>query len=114
MEAVRAVAQGDEWYSQGVMSKVTAWARGRQSGPFELTEREVQVLQLVGRGWDNRRIAEALCISEGTVKNHVSNLYAKLGLHSRAEAVAWAWRHGVMKQTRYRTQVSERDEPPSP
>jgi DNA-binding NarL/FixJ family response regulator len=43
-------------------------------------------------GWDNRRIAEKLNISEGTVKNHVMSIYTKLGVRSRAEAVAWAWK----------------------
>ncbi|MDY7079946.1 MAG: response regulator transcription factor [Chloroflexota bacterium] len=99
VEAVRAVAGGEEWYSQQVMDKVAAWTRGETVAPpgvAGLTGREVEVLRLLARGWDNARIAEKLCISEGTVKNHVTSIYAKLGMRSRAEAVAWAWQHGVM------------------
>ena len=99
--AVRAVAQGKQWYSQQVLAKVMAWARGETALPPDvagLTEREVEVLRLLARGWDNRRIAEELFIGEQTVKNHVSHSYAKLGVCSRAEAVAWAWEHGVMEE----------------
>ena len=99
VEAVRAVARGKEWYSQEVMAKVTAWARGETvvlPGIAGLTEREVEVLRLLARGWDNRHIAEALCIAGQTVKNHVTSIYARLNVHSRAEVVAWAWQHGVM------------------
>jgi len=47
------------------------------------------------QGLGNEEIADRLALSEGTIKNHVSNIYIKLGLHSRAEAVAWAWQHGL-------------------
>jgi DNA-binding NarL/FixJ family response regulator len=97
--AVRAVARGEAWYSQQVMAKVTAWARGETVSPpgvAGLTGREMEVLRLLARGWGNKRIAEELVISERTVKNHVTSIYAKLGVRSRAEAVAWAWEHGVM------------------
>ena len=99
VEAVRAVAWGEEWYSQQVMAKVAAWAREETVLPPKmagLTEREVEVLRLLARGWDNRHIAEALCIAGQTVKNHVTSIYARLNVHSRAEVVAWAWQHGVM------------------
>ncbi len=96
VDAVRAVAAGGEWYSQKVMSRMAAWARGRQPALAGITERELDVLRLMAQGWDNQRIAEALSISEGTVKNHATNLYDKLEVHSRAEAVAWAWQQGLM------------------
>jgi DNA-binding NarL/FixJ family response regulator len=96
VEAVRTVAAGEAWYSQKVMSRMAAWARGRQPTLAGLTERELEVLRLMAKGWDNQRIAEELSISEGTVKNHVTNLYDKLEVHSRAEAVAWTWQQGLM------------------
>ena len=92
--AVQAVARGEEWYSQGVLAKVTAWARGETALPPDvasLTEREVEVLQLLARGYTNARMAKELFIGEQTVKNHVSRIYAKLGVCSRAKVVAWAW-----------------------
>lgn len=55
------------------------------------------MLQLLARGWDNRRIAEELEICEGTAKNHVTSIYTRLGVCSRAEAVAWAWERGVIE-----------------
>ena len=97
--AVQAVVGGEEWYSQPVMAKVAAWARGETAaapGVAGLTRREMEVLRLLARGWGNKRIAEELVISEGTVKNHVTSIYARLNVHSRAKAVAWAWEHGGM------------------
>ena len=63
-----------------------------------LSDREREVLRLMGRGYNNTRIAETLFISEGTVKNHVTHIYDKLNLRTRAEAVAWAWQHGMMER----------------
>ena len=96
VEAVRTVAEGGEWYSQKVMGKVAAWARGKRPGIAGLTEREIDVLRPLAQGWDNQRIAQALNITEGTVKNHVTNVYDKIGVHTRAEAVAWAWQQGLV------------------
>ena len=48
---------------------------------------------LLAKGYANTQIAETLEIAEGTVKNHIVNIYQKLGVHSRAEAVAWIWQH---------------------
>jgi NarL family two-component system response regulator LiaR len=61
-----------------------------------LTEREMDVLRALGEGASNARLAETLNISEKTVKTHVSSILSKLGLGDRTEAVAFAWRHGLM------------------
>lgn len=61
-----------------------------------LTSRELDVLKLVALGEDNREIACHLQISEGTVKNHVSNIYEKLGLKDRAQAIRYAILHGLV------------------
>jgi DNA-binding NarL/FixJ family response regulator len=97
--AVRAVAQGEPWLSPKVAAKVMKEALGKEEAKEEaipLTERELEVLQLMAKGWSNREIAKGLFITEGTVKNHVTNIYAKLGVHSRAEAVVWAWQQGLV------------------
>lgn len=60
-----------------------------------LTEREVEVLQLVARGHSNREIADKLVISEATVRTHVSNILAKLHLASRTQAALYALRKGL-------------------
>lgn len=61
-----------------------------------LTPREVEVLRLVARGETNRAIAEALDISEKTVARHLSNIFTKLDLSTRAAATAYAFRHGLI------------------
>jgi DNA-binding NarL/FixJ family response regulator len=62
---------------------------------FDLTAREVQVLSQLAAGHDQARIAEDFVISEKTVATHIQHILAKLGVHSRAEAVAFAHRHGI-------------------
>jgi DNA-binding NarL/FixJ family response regulator len=65
--------------------------RGAQPpGEPPLTGREGQLLDSLARGWDSTRIARELHLSEQTVRNYLSRLYAKLGVHTRAEAIIWA------------------------
>jgi DNA-binding NarL/FixJ family response regulator len=63
-----------------------------------LTEREKQVLILVAHGLSNLAIAERLVVSEKTVRNHITHILAKLGLSTRAELIALAWRNGWVSQ----------------
>jgi DNA-binding CsgD family transcriptional regulator len=63
--------------------------------PAGLTGREVEVLRLIAAGRSNRAIAQALFISPNTVLRHVSNIFAKTGVANRAEAAAYATRHGL-------------------
>lgn len=65
------------------------------SGLNLLTEREKEVLTLLGQGLNNKEIAGLLNITEGTVKNHVSNLIAKLGLRDRTQAAVFSVRHQI-------------------
>jgi DNA-binding NarL/FixJ family response regulator len=62
----------------------------------ELSAREIDVLQRMVRGESNRAIAVALHVSENTVKTHVSHIFAKLAVQSRAEAVVVALRRGLV------------------
>lgn len=62
----------------------------------ELTVREIEVLRLLASGTSTKAIAEKLCISPSTVKNHTQNILAKLKVHSRLEAVALAFRYGLI------------------
>ncbi|MGD2252684.1 MAG: response regulator transcription factor [Anaerolineales bacterium] len=97
-EGVRAVVQGETWLSSAVSASLVAYALEIEDDPVkqDLSPRETEVLGLLARGLVNEQIAESLCISIGTVKNHVSNIYEKLRVQSRAEAVAWAWQHGIV------------------
>ena len=67
----------------------------RPTGP--LSRREVEVLKLVATGMTNRAIASSLFISDKTVARHISNMFTKLGLSSRAEATAYAFKHGLAR-----------------
>jgi len=68
----------------------------RREGPAGLTDREVEVLQLVARGSSNRQIAQELVISEKTVAHHLEHIYHKIGISSRAAAVFFAMEHGLI------------------
>ncbi|UJF36222.1 response regulator [Paenibacillus hexagrammi] len=68
------------------------------AGLEALTEREKEILVLLGQGFNNREIAGTLVITEGTAKNHVSNLIAKLGLRDRTQAALFAVRHQAFIQ----------------
>ncbi len=104
VEAVRGVARGEEgWLSRTVAAKVMHLQRQSQHpededlGVHHLSEREVEVLRCVAQGHTNQAIAALLFISENTVRNHLANIYAKLGVHNRAEAVTWAWQQGLFR-----------------
>ena len=66
----------------------TANAAARRK--FDLTERELEILNLLAGGATNREIAEQLFLAEGTVKNHVSNILVRLGLRHRTDAALFA------------------------
>lgn len=67
------------------------------SAPGGLTPRELEVLELIAAGGSNAEIATRLVVTQATVKTHVNNIFAKLDLRDRAQAVAWAFIHGVAR-----------------
>lgn len=103
VDAVRGVGMGEtDWLSRRL---AMIYADGRRAaqpeGPdaFErraMSERESEVALLVARGRTNEQIAATLFISEWTVKKHVNRMYDKLGVRTRAQAVAWVWEHGLV------------------
>lgn len=101
IHAIRVVARGD-LYVHPSMTRVlfaesTSAATPAALERETLTLREIDVLQLLARGYTNRQIAEQLNLSPRTVEGHRANLSAKLGLRSRVELVEYAEKHGLMK-----------------
>ncbi|HEX7305870.1 response regulator transcription factor [Lentzea sp.] len=92
VQAVRGAHAGNAILDPAVQSRLLDLAsRGPATGPgVDLTAREREVLDLIGQGLRNQEIARRLFISEATVKTHINNLFAKAGLHSRADAVRLA------------------------
>jgi DNA-binding NarL/FixJ family response regulator len=93
--SIRAVAAGGAVFSPAVADRLgrlfgTAPAPGGPEPFPELTQREREVLALMARGYDNRRLAKELFLSDKTVRNHVSNILGKLGVVGRGEAVVRA------------------------
>lgn len=106
---VRAAAQGRALLQPDIASKVFATLSSevpaQPSSPASsptmayvegLTEREREILALVAQGASNRQIAERLFITEGTVKNHMSNILSKLGLRDRTQAALYAREHQLL------------------
>ena len=105
-EAVRAASRGEAPLQPSVARKILSRLRKPESGttaPREaeasvaesLSERELAVLRLLGHGAGNREIADALALTEGTVKNYISAILAKTGLHDRTQAALYAVHHNL-------------------
>ena len=94
LRAVRSAARGEAVLAPSVASRLMHQVRQPGAGP--LSDRELQVLTLVSAGRNNREAAAALFISEATVKTHLLNIYAKLGVSDRAAAVAEAFHRGLL------------------
>jgi DNA-binding NarL/FixJ family response regulator len=99
LSAVRIVAAGDMYISPRV-ARVYVQRQRRYNEArdrlIELTDREREVLRLVGAGYDNEQIGNELTISYDTVKNHLRNIYAKLGVTNRYQAIVFAFRSGLI------------------
>ncbi len=100
--AVHAAAAGQAVLDADVQRRLVAAARpapapaaARTDLPDGLTAREGEVLTLIGGGLTNREIAAQLYVSEATVKTHINNLFAKAHLRDRAQAVRYAFDHGL-------------------
>ncbi len=94
---VRAAAQGDSVVSAKLLTRLLPRLQRRGgTGRTELTEREREILDLLAQGLSNADIADELTISVHTVRNHVANLSAKLGAHSKLEVLAIAVREGLV------------------
>jgi NarL family two-component system response regulator LiaR len=102
VEAIQRASKGEATLHPRVAARlIKQFSRGepdRSSLFTELTEREVEVLTLIARGFPNQKIAEDLVITIGTVKGHVSNILNKLHLADRTQAAVYAWQEGIVRR----------------
>lgn len=106
-DAVRVASRGESPLQPSVARKILRRLRPRttpplpeveSAGPIEpLTDREIDVLRLLGTGATNKAIADRLALTEGTVKNYISAILAKTGLHDRTQAALFSVRHGLTR-----------------
>jgi len=100
VDAVRAVHAGESVLDPAVTRRVIDRFKGAQGRPGEdraaepLTERELEVLRLAGKGMANKDIAKELCLSVRTVQCHLGNIFSNLGVGSRTEAVLYGLKTG--------------------
>jgi len=94
VDGVRRVAAGESLLDPSVTTRVLDRLRHREGDDelASLTDQERRILSLIAEGLTNRQIGERLFLAEKTVKNYVSNMFAKLGMHRRTEAAAYAAR----------------------
>lgn len=101
LSAIHAVYRGGIWFSHPVLQELLNEKphERRVAMDLQLTNRELEVLKLLARGWSNQQIADALVVTERTVKFHTGNIYAKLDVPSRAQAISWAWQHNLVNHS---------------
>jgi len=102
-QAIRALVAGETHLDPTVQQRLVAAVLDTkpipdapaQSLPDDLTPREAEVLKLIASGLSNAEIAEALVVSQATVKTHVNRIFYKTGSRDRAQAVRYAYQHGI-------------------
>lgn len=102
VRAIRVVAQGRPWLPPEIAERLMAFASGRSTVTRTgldaliepLTGREIEVLRLLAGAASNREMAEQLSISPRTIETHLANIYGKLAVRGRTEAMLWAIREG--------------------
>ncbi|HEY5729322.1 MAG TPA: response regulator transcription factor [Anaerolineales bacterium] len=102
-DTIRAASRGETLLKPEIMARVLAQknapaAKSKSDSTFNLTEREYEVLESVARGERSKEVAAHLGISERTVKAHLASIYQKLGVDSRAAAIAIAAQNGLLKE----------------
>lgn len=105
LEAIRTAARGESFLQPSIAAKVVAefsrLSRAHEPEPRQpliepLSERERQVLRQLAAGKSNKEIGQALALAEGTVKNHLSNIFGKLGVQDRTQAALLAREMGLV------------------
>ncbi len=106
IEAVRCAAENQNYLppliAKRVMGTLAAVKSGKldttsSNGSTPLSHRELNVLQMMAEGARNREIADKLCISERTVGNHITNIFDKLHIYQRSQAIVYAIKTGIIR-----------------
>jgi DNA-binding NarL/FixJ family response regulator len=104
LSVIRAVAEGQALFGPAIATRLMDFfqelshmpAAPSTDSPFpELTERELEVLQLIAQGYNNQEIAQKLVISPKTVRNHITSIFSKLQVADRAQAIVLARQAGL-------------------
>ncbi len=102
VEAIRCAARGEATLHPRIAERVIREFRvgdpDKQRLFTELTEREMEVLKLIAKGYTNKKIADQLVVTVGTAKGHVSNILSKLHLADRTQAAVYAWQEGLIQR----------------
>jgi DNA-binding NarL/FixJ family response regulator len=97
--AIRAVADGHTHLDPAIQRRLVATVLSTKTQnpalPDDLTTREIEVLKLIAAGLSNAEIAAALVVSAATVKTHINHIFQKTGARDRAQAVRYAYQHGL-------------------
>jgi two-component system nitrate/nitrite response regulator NarL len=106
IKSIQKVHAGEVWLERSMIANVLN-RRTRNHTPIDpekdsiaqLSEREKQVIRLIGQGYKNKKIATQLCISETTVRHHLTSIYSKLGVSDRLELLVFAHRNDLVNPT---------------
>ena len=101
VQAIQAVAYGSILISPPIAQRFLSQRAGQNQANEAhrlLSQRELEILQLLVQGLSNNSIAKQLFLSEGTVKNHISRIYERLGVGDRVQAIIFAREHGLVKE----------------
>lgn len=105
LKAIEKVHAGEVWLERSLIATVLSRLSRGQVSPKQgsdgdnlnhLSEREKEVVKLIGQGLKNKKISQELCISETTVRHHLTSIYSKLGVSDRLELLVYAHRHGLV------------------
>ncbi|QJQ95598.1 MULTISPECIES: LuxR C-terminal-related transcriptional regulator [Halomonadaceae] len=93
-KGITTLLDGDLWMSRSLMTRMIDFYRRQQLNAFRpvcgLTQREIEIIGLLGSGASNTEIADKLFVSEHTVKSHLYNIFRKINVHNRIQAMNWA------------------------
>jgi len=106
LKAIEKVNLGEVWLERSLIANVLS-RLSRNSKPQKsdldsnginvLSTREKEIVRLIGQGYKNKKISTQLCISETTVRHHLTSIYSKLGVSDRLELLVFAHRYGLVK-----------------